>query len=79
MLLILISDGLLNHLNNNFVDFDDFFGVKFFKAKLHALIKDLGFDEVDDMVPLFLLIWKLLNLGKELFCIGNEHLQCWYD
>lgn len=76
MLIILIADGLLDHFDDNFIDFDNFFGIKFIKAKLHSLIKDLGFDEIDEMIPLFFFIGELLDLDEEVLCFRDEHLEC---
>ncbi len=72
LFLFLTADSLLNHFDNNLIHFDDFFSIKFLKAKLHTLIKDLRFNKVNDMIPLIFFIGEFLNLDKERFRFWNE-------
>lgn len=72
LFLFLTADSLLNHFDNNLINFDDFLSIKFLKAKLHTLIKDLRFNKVNDMIPLIFFIGQFLNLDKEWFRFWNE-------
>ena len=62
LLLILITNGFLNHFYNNFINLNDFLGIKFLEPKLHALVKHLLLNEVNQVIPLLLFVWQWLNL-----------------
>lgn len=75
LLALLFLDCFFNDLDNNLVDFDDFFCIEFLETKLNSFIKYLSLNEVDKVVPLILFVGYLLNLSEEILGFRDEEFQ----